>query len=184
MKNSRPYRCKAVTKERLIKRIKEVVGPLSTPCWEWQGHKNSISGYGLFEITVDGQRHAIAAHRASYELFNGPITEGLFVLHKCDNRPCINPDHLFVGTQTENMIDCVNKKRHSFGERNGLTKLSDKKVMHIKILLKDKKLTFKEIAAKFGVDATTVFKIKKGKTWKHLKDKPVWSTPTITELNR
>lgn len=78
----------------------------SEECWEWQGPTNH--GYGY--IRIDGPKRYM--HRFSWELHNGEITDGLFVLHKCDNPSCVNPDHLFLGTQRDNVYDCIAKGRH------------------------------------------------------------------------
>lgn len=102
-----PYVPNGIAKEcsikcKLLNRIKEVNG-----CWEWQGKITNV-GYG--EITH--LKKYMLAHRCSYKTFVGEIPEGKVVCHTCDNKKCINPEHLWVGTQKENSIDKVNKKRN------------------------------------------------------------------------
>lgn len=82
-----------------------------TDCWEWKKATNNI-GYGMFRWTKGIMR---TAHRVSYELFKGPIPKGMIVCHTCDNPKCVNPDHLWVGTNKDNFDDMVKKGRHKFG---------------------------------------------------------------------
>ena len=83
----------------------------TTDCWEWQNATNNI-GYGMFRWATGKMR---TAHRVSYELFNGPIPDGMAVCHKCDNPKCVNPKHLWVGTLKQNAQDMVAKGRSGRG---------------------------------------------------------------------
>jgi hypothetical protein len=80
-------------------------------CWEWAGSLNPQTGYGQLSNWEGGKRVLLTAHRTSYRAFRGEIPAGLHVLHTCDNRPCFNPAHLFLGTPTDNMRDMVEKGR-------------------------------------------------------------------------
>lgn len=80
-------------------------------CWEWQGNVLS-DGYGSIRMP-GAQGQPVKAHRYSWELHHGPIPEGVLVLHRCDNQRCVRPDHLFLGSQSDNMQDMHNKRRHS-----------------------------------------------------------------------
>lgn len=78
-------------------------------CWVWNGPRLKGNRYGLLQRHY----HKVYAHRVSWEMHFGPIPNGLFVLHRCDNPPCVRPDHLFLGTQTDNMADMNAKGRHA-----------------------------------------------------------------------
>lgn len=82
----------------------------SDECWEWQGALTR--GYGRLK-RGDGTKKLAYSHRVAYELKNGPIPEGMLICHKCDNRPCCNPAHLFIGTQMDNVRDMINKGRRA-----------------------------------------------------------------------
>ena len=82
-------------------------------CWLWTGYRNPVGPKGNYGIIrSDTKRTMIKAHRASWEIHNGPIPDDACVLHKCDNPPCVNPDHLFLGTQRSNWYDMLEKRRH------------------------------------------------------------------------
>lgn len=131
-------------------------------CWLWKG---GGVRYGRF---YDGDKDVLA-HRYSYELHNGAITEGLYVCHKCDNTFCVNPAHLFLGTQKDNIQDAVSKNRMvyhgSCGEKNGNSKLSINNVVEIKRLIRSG-MAGTRIAKIFNICHANVYDIKNGKIWK------------------
>lgn len=106
----------------------------SEGCWTWK----RTSGYGILSVGPRGAAVRHYAHRLSWELHNGPIPDGMFVLHRCDNPPCVRPDHLFLGTQTDNMQDCAAKGRSPEfprdAEHNGNAKLTWDSVGDIRAL--------------------------------------------------
>jgi hypothetical protein len=140
-----------------------------TGCWEWTGFLNN-QGYGAY----DTQQHRtkpriLLAHRFSWQVFFGEISKGKCVCHKCDNKKCVNPDHLFVGTQSENLLDMYRKGRrisHRLpGEKNPNAKLTAENVTEIK-LARSQRVPVKDVAKKFGVSCSTIFDITKGRSWK------------------
>lgn len=132
-----------------------------TGCWEWTASKTS-SGYG--KIFVVGRLRA--AHRVSYELRHGPIQDGMHVLHRCDNPSCINPDHLFLGTDADNAADKVAKGRQPRGSWHYKAKISEDDVLAI---LSAKNEAPKNLAMQFGVSPSTISLIRSGKIWSHVR---------------
>lgn len=120
-------------------------------CWPWRG-KISEHGYGYFRSD--------RAHRFAYELLIGPIGEGLLVCHKCDNRACCNPYHLFLGTHQDNADDAKSKRRTLAGERHPRCKLTDEQVRYIR----DSAQTGEALARELGVSKSTISGIR---TYRH-----------------
>lgn len=137
-------------------------------CWEWMGGLFN-TGYGGFKLDKKMQK----AHRVSWELNNGKIPEEVCVLHKCDNRKCVRPNHLFLGTQSDNIKDMISKGRDNLtvgtpGEKNGRAKLTDNKVDAIRKMYAAGNITMKILARLFDVSQTTVNYIINKKLWKHI----------------
>lgn len=133
----------------------------SDECWNWLGGIH-MNGYGGFN---DGTK-SMKAHRFSWILFYGEIPEGKLICHKCDNRKCVNPNHLFLGTQKDNIQDRIRKGRSKYavGERHGNHKLTKETVLKIKQLLKQGR-TQTEIAHIFNIDHRQIHCIEHKKTW-------------------
>ncbi len=139
----------------------------TTGCWEWK--KSTCGGYGM----VTYKRRQIKAHRASWIIYKGKIPEKMWVLHKCDNRKCINPDHLFLGLPIDNTRDMIKKKRDNFqgtaGIKNRLAKFTEEEIFQIR-LEKKKGNTYEKLAKKYDTTKNTIYRICKRLTWKHLHD--------------
>lgn len=140
-------------------------------CWKWHGAKNE-HGYGV--IGRGGRGQGVAkAHRIIYELFHGVSLErSVKVLHRCDNPSCVNPLHLFAGTQLENIADMRRKGRGAapplhFGEKNPSAKLDEAKVAEI-FRLRKTGLTTYRLADHFGVSRSAVCYVLNRQTWRHV----------------
>lgn len=137
-----------------------------TSCWLWIGHQDKF-GYGRFTVTSeDGQKH-LRAHRYSYEMAYGKIGEGLNVCHKCDNPPCVNPAHLFLGTHQDNVKDKIQKGRQARGERNNHAKLTTDQVIAIREALRAG-IAGHKLAITYGISPYVISSIKRRKTWRHI----------------
>ena len=134
-------------------------------CWEWLGPRVP-KGYGHFSIS---SIRDVIAHRYAWEVVNGPITNDLYVLHECDNRACCNPEHLWLGTQYDNVRDMLRKGRKNdvSGIRNPRAKLNENDVLKIKQQINDG-IKGCAIALKFGVSHGTISAIKNHRSWFHL----------------
>ena len=132
-------------------------------CWIWKADIRR-DGYGQYCWYKDKKRTRLGAHRASWQFVHGPITDGLFVLHKCDVRRCVNPDHLFLGTQKDNVQDCLSKNRLPTGERHYNSKLTEEQVRNI-LRLSHAGFSVREIARSFPVHERQVGRIIRGERW-------------------
>jgi hypothetical protein len=138
-------------------------------CWLWTGRLDR-DGYGQFHRTyVLAERKAkpIPAHRWAWESHFGPIPDGLLVCHKCDVPACVNPAHLFLGTQLDNRRDCKSKCRTARGTGHGLVKLNDDKVREIRARYAAGERQ-RALAGEFGVVQTMISSIVRRKTWTHI----------------
>jgi len=128
-------------------------------CWLWQKGINA-NRYGWFKKKY--------AHRVAWELYRGEIPEGVYVLHSCDTPLCVNPSHLFLGTQKDNIRDCMAKGRYahgvSLGEAAGGSKLTEDQVREIRSVSG----TGPMLSKRFGVTKQTVYHIRNRKTWRHI----------------
>lgn len=130
-------------------------GPQHNGCWLWIG-KLDRYGYGKF---------VVMAHRFSFQRYKGEIPKGSLVCHSCDNRACVNPDHLWAGTWAENSADMTAKRRQACGEKIGKAKLTLAAVKEIKLSGEPAAA----LAVKFNVSAGAVHFVRSGRTWHHVK---------------
>lgn len=133
-------------------------------CWRWIGTIRK-DGYGVFAIGT----HPRAAHRVSWKLFRGALCPEEDVLHTCDNRWCVHPDHLFLGDQALNMADKTSKGRQSHGEGHGRAKLTDKIVIAARTEYQLGGITPVELARRYDVDPAGMRRALSGRTWKHIQ---------------
>ena len=129
----------------------------SKGCWNWKKSR-APWGYGL----IGENKHCIRAHRKSYELWKGPIPKGLFVCHRCDNPPCCNPEHLFLGTDLDNKRDAIRKGRFPLGENRPNAKLTSVQVREIRV----SSMRVVDLAEKFKVRVGTIYRVITGATYR------------------
>lgn len=139
----------------------------SGDCWLWTGRRHQGKRqlpYGV--LKYHGKMRV--AHCLAYALTHGEVPAGLCVLHRCDNPPCCNPAHLFLGTRQDNIADCVAKKRNARGERHASAKLTEACVQEIRSDFAVGGKTRAQLAAKHKVNWNTINRIVRGQKWKHL----------------
>ena len=147
-----------ITTERIEAKVEKIP---EGGCWIWMG-TTTVRGYG--QLISHSRKHY--AHRASYETFVGPIPDGMYVCHACDNVYCVNPAHLFLGTQKQNLEDMARKKRSTWGERNPMAKLTSNDANLIRQMKSDGANT-KELAKQFGVSKSNITAIIRKDRWNH-----------------
>jgi len=140
----------------------------NTGCWLWAGSLNG-AGYGMLKNSR--KKTEYRAHRLSWMINKGPIPNGMCVLHRCDVRCCVNPDHLFIGTHLDNMADRTAKGRDILcrninirGEKHGKSKLTEKQVTEILASRKPKTI----LATLYGVNYSTIWRIQNHEHWNHI----------------
>jgi hypothetical protein len=129
-------------------------------CLLWTGGFNA-KGYGMTNVFRDGRWRATSTHRRAWELVNGPIPKGMCVCHKCDTPACCNVDHLFLGTNRDNMADMRAKCRQTKGSQKAISKLTEAQVLAIRADTR----THRTIAKDYGVSSPTITCIKTRKAW-------------------
>lgn len=147
-------------------------------CWLWLGCTcGSTSIYG----THGYQGKTYKAHRLAYELTHGPIPNGMLACHRCDNKLCVNPDHIFLGTQKDNISDMYRKGRNRNvslrGEENHRSKYTTNQAVDVKTLRLNG-TSMKQISELTGVSEPAVNSICQGRVWRHVGD-PSWTYPLV-----
>lgn len=155
--------------EPIVRFRKKVKINKKNGCWEWQGYRDR-NGYGTFSTKFKMMK----AHRFSYEYYNKKIPDNMLVCHTCDNPCCVNPEHLWLGTDCDNHRDMVKKGRFRtvYGEDCGSSKLSNNEVLHIRIFFNKNKNKMTKVkiirlfSKKHEVSTVTIERILYNSTWK------------------
>lgn len=152
-------------------------------CWLWKGSIHR-TGYGHFKFQGRTQQ----AHRVSFILANGPVPDGLMVCHTCDVRSCVNPDHLFLGTNKDNIADAAAKGRMSHGEAHRDAKLTTADVIAIRARYRSGQASIRGMAREYGMAHCNMQSVVHGKTWRHVEQPKQWwpefppEDPTIEDI--
>lgn len=144
-------------------RLGEKLQSVDGGCIEFRGYRNAC-GYGV----VRSATGTTLAHRAAWEIAHGDIPEGMAVCHRCDNPPCCNPAHLFLGTTGDNNRDRASKGRGAQGERVHFARLTEDQVIAIRQRHSADGSSLRRLAREFGVSNSTIHAVLSGQTWKHL----------------
>lgn len=146
------------------------VEKMPSGCWEYRG-KLSTNGYGRIARGGRGEGE-VPAHRVAWEQRNGPVPDGMILCHSCDNPPCVNPNHLFLGSHADNAADRNRKGRHRFGVSHHNARLTPDQVRTIRRWASEG-LSRAESARRMDVSPSTVAAIVHGRLWRHVADSPV-----------
>lgn len=152
--------------ERFWERVDRTDG-----CWTWTGSIQKSNGYGVInEGGTRGRRWY--AHRYSFTLKNGEIPKGMVVCHTCDNPPCVNPGHLFLGDYRDNMRDASSKMRMTYGEACHSARLTEETVKEVRAKHATGNFSYKGLAREYGVYDQAIKYAVTGRTWKHVPFPP------------
>jgi hypothetical protein len=158
-----------VTPEERFWKLVDRRGP--DECWEWNGVKRS--GYGRFvlEWRKGNDRDIISAHRYSYILAHGAIPEGLIICHKCNTRSCVNPNHIYAGTYSDNQQDSIRAGTFPprYGKYNGISKLTDDLVREAREIYARGGIGFRRLSKRYDVSKAAIRNAVMGKTWRHVE---------------
>lgn len=168
-------RCLGKVGRRLVPFLSLVDVRQPDACWRWLGRRRDCKGYG--GVTIDGR--PFQAHRIAFQLFIGPIPDGLEILHSCDNRPCVNPNHLKAGTHSANMAEMVSRGRAATGDRSsarlhperwrrGSTHVRAKLTEEVVLQIRASHETSREIAARLGLSTSAVSHARTRRSWRHI----------------
>lgn len=151
--------------DEIIRFHRKYIPEPNSGCWLWTAAV--VNGYGQFAIR---HNQRVPAHRMSWALSNGSIPAGFYVCHSCDNTYCVNPGHLFLGTQAENISDMIRKgrKRSTHGERSPNAKLTQDIVRQIKTIPEEEKKNHAAMGRRYGVSRHAIMRVVRGLTWKHV----------------
>ena len=169
------YNLKSEFHRRCDQLVNHSIYDPKTECWNWNGSTTGKGRwrYGALNVSFDelNIQRGIRSHRLSYMIFKGDIPKGMLVLHKCDNTLCCNPEHLFLGTQNDNMLDAQKKKRlpsHQ-GSKNANAKITEADVLEIR-KLKKAKTSIPAIQKRFNLGRSTIWHIINRTTWNHIPE--------------
>ncbi len=162
--SGKSFRSNQNCKKTIYDRFLEKLSFGSSDCWYFSGYIDQL-GYGRLTVLSENK-----AHRVSWKLFYGDIPKGKKVLHKCDIRNCVNPEHLFLGTQSDNVNDMVSKKRNKSPglskEKNRMSKLTMEKVLEMRSLYEKGNLSYSKIGKLFSISQMTAYRAINLQSWK------------------